>query len=299
MADVKRRPYRTTIRRGDAPALICAAAYRLFSDKGYLATSIEDIAAEAGVARPTIFTAVGPKSTILRLVVDQALAGDDAPVPIAQRPWWREAIDEPDPVRSIQLHARNMCLINQRAAPVLRALETAASVDAEAGEVWDRFQRQRHDGLNEFAVALTPQDGPPALRRRHHHRHPVDAHPRRLPPARPRRRLAARALPGLAHRRPPPPLPRLNTTIAATTCQRRRDRRHTAAADTAAPGPLSARPRVLIGAASHARTGRGAHVRSDGWSEPTSARWSRGSSAYQLVVAGSSCWTSAVFNHFS
>ena len=155
MADVKRRPYRTTIRRGDAPALICTAAYRLFSDKGYVATSIEDIAAEAGVARPTIFTAVGPKSTILRLVVDQALAGDDAPVPIAQRPWWREAIDEPDPVRSIQLHARNMCLINQRAAPVLRALETAASVDAEAGEVWDRFQRQRHDGLNEVAVALS------------------------------------------------------------------------------------------------------------------------------------------------
>jgi AcrR family transcriptional regulator len=154
MADVKRRPYRTTIRRGDAPALICTAAYRLFSDKGYVATSIEDIAAEAGVARPTIFTAVGPKSTILRLVVDQALAGDDAPVPIAQRPWWREAIDEPDPVRSIQLHARNMCLINQRAAPVLRALETAASVDAEAGDVWDRFQRQRHDGLNEVAVAL-------------------------------------------------------------------------------------------------------------------------------------------------
>jgi TetR/AcrR family transcriptional regulator, regulator of autoinduction and epiphytic fitness len=154
VADVKRRPYRTTIRRGDAPALICAAAHRLFSDKGYLATSIEDIAAEAGVARPTIFTAVGPKSTILRLVVDQALAGDDEPVPIAERPWWREAIDEPDAVRSIRLHARNMCLINQRAAPVLRALETAASVDAEAAEVWDRFQRQRRDGLNEVAVAL-------------------------------------------------------------------------------------------------------------------------------------------------
>ena len=47
-----------------------------------------------------------------------------------------------------------MCLINQRSAPLLRALEIAASVDAEAGEVWERFQRQRHDGLNEFAVAL-------------------------------------------------------------------------------------------------------------------------------------------------
>jgi len=155
MTNVKRRPYRSTIRRGDAPALICTAAYRLFSEKGYLATSIEDIAAEAGVARPTIFTAVGPKATILRLVVEQALAGDDAPVPIAQRPWWREAIDEPDPVRSIQLAARNMCQINRRAAPVLRALETAASVDAEAGQLWDRFQRQRHTGLNEFAGVLS------------------------------------------------------------------------------------------------------------------------------------------------
>ena len=155
MANVKRRSYRTTIRRGDAPVLICAAAYRLFSDKGYLATSIDDIAAAAGVARPTIFTAVGPKATILRLVVDHALAGDDAPVPIAERPWWREAIDEVDPVRSIRLHARNMSLINQRAAPVLRALETAAAVDPEAAELWGRFQQQRHDGVNEFAVALT------------------------------------------------------------------------------------------------------------------------------------------------
>jgi AcrR family transcriptional regulator len=154
MATVKRRPYRTTIRRGDAPALVCAAAHRLFATKGYLATSIEDIAAEAGVARPTVFTAVGPKPTILRLVVDQALAGDDEPVAIAERTWWREAIDEPDPTRSIHLLARNMCRIADRAAPVLRALEIAASVDAQAGEVWDRFQEQRHVGLNEFARAL-------------------------------------------------------------------------------------------------------------------------------------------------
>lgn len=151
---VKRRAYRSSIRRGDAPALVCEAAYRLFSTKGYLATSIEDIAAEAGVARPTVFSAVGPKSVILRAVVDHALAGDDAPVPIAERPWWREAIDEPDPIRSIELYARNMCRIIGRAGLVLRALETAASIDADAAEVWARYQHQRRVGLNEFAVTL-------------------------------------------------------------------------------------------------------------------------------------------------
>lgn len=154
VGSVNRRAYRSSIRRGDAPALVCEAAYRLFSTKGYLATSIEDIAAEAGVARPTVFSAVGPKPVILRAVVDQALAGDDAAVPIAERPWWREAIDEPDPVRSIQLHARNMCRIAARAGLVLRALETAASTDADAAEVWARYQHQRRVGLSEFAVTL-------------------------------------------------------------------------------------------------------------------------------------------------
>ncbi len=37
---------------------------------------------------------------------------------------------------------------------MLRALETAASVDPDARELWDRFQQQRHDGLAEIAVAL-------------------------------------------------------------------------------------------------------------------------------------------------
>jgi AcrR family transcriptional regulator len=156
---VKRRAYRSSIRRGDAPALVCDAAYRLFSTKGYLATSIEDIAAEAGVARPTVFTAVGPKPVILRTVVDQALAGDDAAVPIAERLWWREAIEEPDPVRSIQLYARNMCRISGGAGLVLRALETAASIDADAAEVWARFQHQRRVGLSEFAVTLAQKTG--------------------------------------------------------------------------------------------------------------------------------------------
>jgi AcrR family transcriptional regulator len=154
VGSVKRRAYRSSIRRGDAPALVCEAAYRLFSTKGYLATSIEDIAAEAGVARPTVFTAVGPKPVILRTVVDQALAGDDAPVPIAERSWWREAIEEPDPVRSIQLYARNMCRIAGQGALVLRALEIAASIDTDAADVWARFQQQRRVGLNEFAVKL-------------------------------------------------------------------------------------------------------------------------------------------------
>ena len=154
MPPVKRRPYRSSIRRGEAPQLVIAAASRLFATKGYLATSIEDIAAEAGVARPTVFTAVGAKPVILREVVDQALAGDNASVPVAERDWWRETVEEPDAATSIRLLARTMTSIGHRIALIARALETAASVDPEAAEVWDRYQRQRRVGLRQFAEAL-------------------------------------------------------------------------------------------------------------------------------------------------
>lgn len=154
MSAVKRRRYTTSIRRGDAPRLICAAAYRLFCSTGYAGTSIEDIAAEAGVARPTVFSAVGTKPAILKAVVDQAVTGDAAPMALAERPWWTEAIDEPDPHRSIALHARNMCRIQRRTAPLLKAVEAAAAHDADAADIWDRFQGQRRQGMGLFVASL-------------------------------------------------------------------------------------------------------------------------------------------------
>ena len=162
MASVKPRPYHSSIRRGEAPQLVVAAASRRFVTKGYLATSIEDIAAEAGVARPTVFTAVGTKPVILRHVVDQALAGDDAAVPVAERDWWRQAVEEPDAARAIELLARTMTAIGRRVALIARALEAAASVDADAGEVWNRYQLQRRVGLREFAESLASRH--PGLR---------------------------------------------------------------------------------------------------------------------------------------
>ena len=151
---VKRRTYRSTIRRGEAPQLICAAAHRLFSTKGYLATSIDEIAAEAGVARPTVFTAVGTKPVILKAVVDHAMAGDDAPTPVAERTWFQEAVDQSDPVRSMQLHVRNVCWIVQRVVPLFRALETAAAVDEDAAALWADLRRQRRQGTAGIAADI-------------------------------------------------------------------------------------------------------------------------------------------------
>ncbi|MDT4924150.1 MAG: hypothetical protein QOG01_1863 [Pseudonocardiales bacterium] len=133
---------------------MCAAAHQLFSTRGYVATSIEEIAAEAGVARPTVFTAVGTKPVILKTVLDQAMAGDDAPVPLAERPWFNEALDERDPRRSLELHARNLCSILPRVAPLMRAVEAAAAGDADAAALWNDLSRQRRTGTAIVAANL-------------------------------------------------------------------------------------------------------------------------------------------------
>jgi AcrR family transcriptional regulator len=154
VATVKKRTYTTTIRRGDAPRLVSAAARRLFVTKGYLATSMDDIAAEAGVARPTVFSAVGTKPTILKAVVDQAMSGDDLPVAVADRPWFAEAVAEPDPRRAVRLHVRNICRIQERVAGLLRALESAAALDADVEDLHALVRRQRREGLAGIAADI-------------------------------------------------------------------------------------------------------------------------------------------------
>jgi AcrR family transcriptional regulator len=154
MATVKRRTYHSSIRRGDAPGLVCDAAHELFRTNGYLATTIEDIARTAGVARPTVFAAVGSKPAILKAVIDRAMAGDEARVAVADRPWYHEAINEPDPERAISLHVRNICMIVDRVAALLRALETAATIDTDAAALWAGTKRQRREGTASIAADI-------------------------------------------------------------------------------------------------------------------------------------------------
>ena len=84
-----RRPYRSKLRDEQARAtrrLIVDAGAELFVARGYASTTIDAIAEAAGVGRKTVFTSVGGKAAVLKLAFDWALAGDDEPVAIADRP---------------------------------------------------------------------------------------------------------------------------------------------------------------------------------------------------------------------
>src|SRR5919206_1864609 len=106
---VKRR-YDSSRRQAQAAATrrdILDAAQRLFERQGFAATTMEAIAAEAGVALKTVYVAFETKSGLLRALWNHLLRGGRDDVPIAEQDWYREILEEPDPERRLHLVARS------------------------------------------------------------------------------------------------------------------------------------------------------------------------------------------------
>jgi AcrR family transcriptional regulator len=119
---------------------ILEAAERLFEDHGYATTTMAAIAEEAGVALKTVYVAFETKRGLLRDLWHLRLRGDESDVPMGERPWYREVLDESDPERQVLLIAANSRAVKSRAAGLMKAIREAASVDSEAASLWSRIQ---------------------------------------------------------------------------------------------------------------------------------------------------------------
>ncbi|MEW2381937.1 helix-turn-helix domain-containing protein [Micromonospora sp. NPDC047707] len=157
------RPYRSRVREESARRTrqaVVRAATDLFVARGYTATSLADVAAEAGVARPTVFAAFGSKAALLRQVLDEALAGDDEPVPVAQRPWFRPVREGRTGAEVLDGYAGVCTLIGARAARVFETVRRAADGTPEAAEVWQTLLRNRRAGARMVVERLRELDVP-------------------------------------------------------------------------------------------------------------------------------------------
>ena len=144
---VKTRSYNSSRRREQAAATrrdILGAAQRLFERQGYAATTMAAIAAEAGVALKTVYLAFETKSGVLRALWNQLLRGDEGEAPVAERSWYREVVEEPEPQRQLRLNARNSRAAKTRIAGVLKVIREAAPVDSDTGALWERIQTEFH-----------------------------------------------------------------------------------------------------------------------------------------------------------
>ena len=132
---------------------ILDAATRVFEEHGFAGTRIEDVAREAGVAVPTVYKVFTNKANLLIGAVSQTMAGDDA-APIDAQAWFTEQLHETDPVRQLQLVARNARAMYERAGPLLNVLRAAAPLDQELAQAWDDIASQRVERSRRTARSL-------------------------------------------------------------------------------------------------------------------------------------------------
>jgi len=138
-----KRSYHSPRRQAQAAATrrsILEAAQRLFVQQGYPATTMEAIAAEAGVALKTVYLAFATKSGLLRALWDLLLKGDEDEAAVDQRQWFLEVVNEPDPERQLRLNARNARVVKLRIAPLLDVIRDAAPVEPDTGALWNLIQ---------------------------------------------------------------------------------------------------------------------------------------------------------------
>ena len=140
------RGYRSPRREQQARrtrARIAEAAAARFLGRGYAGTTMRAVAADAGVALPTVELAFGTKARLLKAVIDKAIAGDDEAVPMLAREWAAEAESTTGPAEFAQVFARVLAESAPRAAGLTLVALEAARLDGDIAAVAAQLMTQR------------------------------------------------------------------------------------------------------------------------------------------------------------
>jgi AcrR family transcriptional regulator len=152
-----RRRYESPRRRQQAQqtrGVILDAAQDLFTDRGYTATAMPAIATRAGVALKTVYLAFGTKAGVLHALWDVRLGGDDQPIPIVDRPWYRQLRQADDPHTLLRTAARQSRQTKDRAGAVMHIVRNAALTDPAIADLWQRIETEFRTVLRGFAQRL-------------------------------------------------------------------------------------------------------------------------------------------------
>src|SRR6478736_4387028 len=121
---------------------VVESAAGLFAERGYLATTIEHVAEDAGVAVQTIYYVFGTKRNLLAAVLDASIAGDIEPVAVLERAWVQSIRAEPDAGAAVvELVAASVAIL-ARATPIYEVVRRAAA-DPEVSELLAETRRRR------------------------------------------------------------------------------------------------------------------------------------------------------------
>jgi AcrR family transcriptional regulator len=156
MTEVK-RSYDASGRREQARArqrTVVLAATELFERDGFRATTIAAVAKAAGVSAESVYKSFGTKATLAKAVFDQALAGDDEPVPVAERPEAKAIQAEPDVRRKLALYAVGLAHRQEQSAKVQILIRDGRHTDDTLEEIWQKLLDERLTGMAMMARHL-------------------------------------------------------------------------------------------------------------------------------------------------
>jgi AcrR family transcriptional regulator len=145
-------PRRAEQAQATRAAIIDAAAH-LFAERGYAPTTMAAIAAEARVSAKSVYS-LGDKAQLLTWALDRAIAGDDDPVPLAERPAARALLAASTGHEKVRIGAELGAPMLLRLYPLYRAFEQAAGADPEVASLWREYQDRRRQDVWKVVQAV-------------------------------------------------------------------------------------------------------------------------------------------------
>lgn len=144
-------PPRAT-RRQDSAAytrqLILEAARDLFAERGYSATTVQDVAARAGVAVATVYTSVGGKPILATELIGAAVASPEAGESLAG------VAASDDPAEVLRLVAQGTRMVNEQSGTTVELMISASVTVPEIAEASGQAIREYRDALRMIAERL-------------------------------------------------------------------------------------------------------------------------------------------------
>jgi AcrR family transcriptional regulator len=139
---------------------ILDAARALFLADGYVGTTLDAVAARAGVSPQTVYNLVGNKATLFKTVYDVTLAGDDEPIPLSGRPEFEGVLDATSGRAALVAYA-NICeLLWTRVGPLVQlATAQAAAGDRDLRTFVETIETERLTGTHNIVRYLDDRFG--------------------------------------------------------------------------------------------------------------------------------------------
>jgi AcrR family transcriptional regulator len=159
MASSVKRAYDTRRREAQARQTqrhIADTARELFIERGYIATSIRDIAERAGVSVQTIYNAFEDgKAAVFRRVMDILVVGDDEPIAMNERPGYQAMFETRDAKTLLSIAVELSVALYRRMEPLIPTIRAAVASDSSLAEDWRaNYGQNRYEGITAGTARL-------------------------------------------------------------------------------------------------------------------------------------------------